>query len=62
MRHIVICGLSGSKIFFPHYLMNGTIFGGGNANCVLIFSTHLSKAFLVLRRIQRDMVNSVYWY
>jgi len=26
MRHIVICGLSDSKIFFPHYLLNGTIF------------------------------------
>jgi len=24
-RHIVICGLSGSTIFFPHYLINGTI-------------------------------------
>jgi len=21
MRHIVICGLSGSKTFFPHYLI-----------------------------------------
>jgi hypothetical protein len=25
MRHIVICGLSGSTIFFPLYLINGTI-------------------------------------
>ena len=24
MRHIVICGLSGCKIFFPHYLINDT--------------------------------------
>jgi len=24
---IVICDLSGSAIFFPHYLVNGTIFG-----------------------------------
>jgi hypothetical protein len=23
MRHTVICGLSGSTIFFPHYLTNG---------------------------------------
>jgi len=27
MSHIVICGLSGSTIIFPHYLINGTIFG-----------------------------------
>ena len=26
MRHIVICGLPGSAIFFLHYLINGTIF------------------------------------
>jgi len=27
MRHIVICGLSGSTIyFFSHYLIKGTIF------------------------------------
>ena len=25
-RHIVICGLSVSTIFFPRYLINGTIF------------------------------------
>jgi hypothetical protein len=25
MRHIVICGLAGSTVFFPHYLINGTI-------------------------------------
>jgi hypothetical protein len=26
VRHIVICGLAGSTIFFSHYLTNGTIF------------------------------------
>jgi hypothetical protein len=26
MLHVVICGLSGSTVFFPHYLINGTIF------------------------------------
>jgi hypothetical protein len=30
MRHIAICGLSGSTIFFPHYLTKGTILGGKN--------------------------------
>jgi len=27
MRHIVICGLPEFTIFFPHYLINGTIYG-----------------------------------
>ena len=27
MRHIVICVLLRSTIFFPHYLINGTILG-----------------------------------
>jgi len=27
VRHIFFCGLSDSTIFFPHYLINGTIFG-----------------------------------
>ena len=27
MRHIVICGLPRSTIFFPYFLINGTIFG-----------------------------------
>jgi hypothetical protein len=26
MHRIVICDLSGSKVFFPHYLTNGMIF------------------------------------
>jgi hypothetical protein len=25
MRHIAICGLSGSAVFFPHYLHKGAI-------------------------------------
>ena len=44
MRHIVICGLSGSTNFFPHYLINGTIYGRKKKvteyeMCVLILST-----------------------
>ena len=27
MRHIVICGLPGSTIFFPYFLTHATIFG-----------------------------------
>jgi hypothetical protein len=40
--YIVICGLSGSTVFFPHDLINGTIFGKKvieNKMCVLIFCT-----------------------
>jgi hypothetical protein len=44
MRRIitVICGLSGSNIIFPRYLINGAIFGKRvteHKMCVLIFST-----------------------
>jgi hypothetical protein len=41
-RIIVIFGLSGSTVFFPHYLTNGTIFLKvitEHETCVLIFST-----------------------
>jgi hypothetical protein len=35
-RHIVICGMPGSTMFFSHYLINSTIFGKKlvNPNCV----------------------------
>jgi hypothetical protein len=41
MRHVVICGLPRST-FFPHYLINGTVFEKKvtkHKMCVLIFST-----------------------
>ena len=44
MRHIVICGLPRSTIFFPHYLINGKIFGKKvieHKIRVLIFSTNI---------------------
>ena len=31
-----------------------------NINCVLIFSTNLSKAFLILRMIERDIIINVH--
>jgi len=65
MRHIVICGQSGS-VFFTHYLMNGTILGKTlllNTQCVFLFSLqHLSEIFLILRRIQRYMILCVCVY
>jgi len=43
IRHIVICGLPRSKIFFPHFLINGSIFRKKKVTehnmCILIFST-----------------------
>jgi hypothetical protein len=43
---------------FPHYFINGTIFGKklSNIKCVFWFSLQLvSETFLILRRIQRDI-------
>ena len=66
MRHIVIYGLSGFTIFFPHYLINGTIFGKKKVTehtmCVLSSPTNLSETFLILRRNERDMIQNVCWY
>jgi hypothetical protein len=56
VRHIV-CGLSGSTIFFRYFLKNDSIFGIKilNIKCVFWFSLQLlSETFLILRRIQWD--------
>jgi hypothetical protein len=47
---------------FPHDLTNGTIFGKKllNIKCVLILSTYLSETFLILRRIERDVIVHVH--
>ena len=37
MLHIVICGLSGSTIFFSHYVINGKIFGKKLLNIQCVF-------------------------
>jgi hypothetical protein len=63
-RHIAIFGLPGSTTFF-HSFINGMIFGGGGGKfhehkmCVFIlFSLQLFfELFLILRRIQRDVIN-----
>ena len=56
MRHIVICGMFGFKLFSSLYLKNGTIFGKNalNIKCLFIFSTNSVWNILILRRIQRD--------
>jgi hypothetical protein len=64
MRHILNYGLSGSTIFFPHYLTNGTIFGKKllNTKCVFWFSLQLSsETFPILRRTERDIIKNVQW-
>jgi hypothetical protein len=59
MRHIVICGLSGRTVFFPHYLINGTIFDKELLiiKCVFRVSEQLlSETFFILRRNERNMI------
>jgi hypothetical protein len=48
---------------FPHYLINGTTFGKKllNIKCVFRFYLQiLSEIFLILRRIQRDIIINVH--
>ena len=64
MRHIVICGLSGSTIFFNIISQTAIFSGGGgrgeqllNIKCVFWFSLQISsKIFLITRRNERDMI------
>ena len=48
---------------FSHYLINVTTFGTvfEHKMCVMIFSTSFSENFLILRRIERDVIKNVYW-
>ena len=61
-RHIDICGLSGSTIFF-HQISQTTWFSGRkllNIKCVFRFLVQLLfETFLILRIIQRDIVINV---
>ena len=62
MRHIVICGLPYSAIFF--HIINGTIFEKVIESKVYVccFSLQrLYETFLILRRIERNMIQNVYW-
>jgi len=54
---------------FPHFLIKSTTLGGGGIVwrniigrkiCVLIVGTILSAIFLILRRIQRDIITNVH--
>jgi len=51
---------------FPHNLIKGTIFekkkkGTEHKMCVVIFSTNLSEKFLIIRKIEPDIIENVYW-
>jgi hypothetical protein len=52
--------------FFPHCLINGTIFEGKKVierkMCVLISSTILTETFFILRTTEQDMIINVYRY
>jgi hypothetical protein len=52
------CHCSRSAIFFDIYHIKSTKFEKRllNIKCVFIFSARLSETFLILRRIQRDIV------
>jgi len=41
MRHIAICGLPRYTIFFPHYLINRTVFGKKLVNIKCVFGVSL---------------------
>jgi hypothetical protein len=60
--YIIICSLSGCTIFL-HILINDTIFGKTllDIKYVFWFSLQvLSETFLILRRIERDIIINVY--
>jgi hypothetical protein len=64
-RHIVICGLPRSTIFFPRFLINGTIFEKKvikQKMSVLMFFTIFIESFLILRRNEQDMIKMYFGF
>ena len=63
ITHIFICGVSGTTIFFPRYLIHGVIF----RKMLLImqrmfWSLHLLfDTFCILRRVERDTIKNIHW-
>ena len=61
MLHIFICGLSGYTMFFTlfHKRYDFRKSSIEHKTCVRIFFTILSETFLILRRIQQDIIINV---
>jgi hypothetical protein len=60
---VLLCGLPSSTIFFPHYLINGTILET-KIEQKYVFQVSLqllSDIFFILRIIVRDMIENVCW-
>ena len=55
----VICGLSGSTAFILHYLINDTNFRFFKNLRHVFISLQMSEIFLILRRIQQDIIINV---
>jgi hypothetical protein len=60
MRHIIICDLPHSTIFF---CIIGTIVEESYwiSRCVTSYSTILSEIFFIIRRIKRGIVENIFW-
>ena len=62
---VFYCYLSSIWLYhiLSHFLVNGTIFGSGVIEYnirVLISLQHVSEAFLILRRTERDIIINVH--
>jgi hypothetical protein len=65
MRHVVICGPSGSTIFFHIILQTARISKKKvieHKMCVLIFSTTLAEIFFIIRKIKQDLIINLHTY
>jgi len=64
MPHFIICGLTGSAVFFPRYLINGTIKDKALLiiKCVFAFSIQILHAIvLILRIIELEVIKNMHW-
>ena len=64
--HAPYCQLWSGRLYntFPHYLINGTVFGETSLDitCVFWFSIQiLFETFFILGRSEGDMIKNVYW-
>jgi hypothetical protein len=64
MPRIVICGLSGSTMFFSHYLINDRVFFKVTKYkmYVSILLQLLSKVFIILKAMKLVMIINVYCF